>query len=186
MVVRSDGYDDDVFGTPAAGLAELERGALKVWLEMPVEFFREAEGVRQTIGLRDGLNVPSPGSQLAYRTSTAMRHDISLRQPRCAMGTSRLAGLYGSWPPGPLVHEAWNGMRRLPYSDGDIAVACGTLLELCAQPGCASRDGSEAREAFRGWRSDALEVEFGAKGRYQVAQLLFRRATPPDNQLGMD
>jgi len=164
MMVRSDGYDDAVFDTPPPELPSWNEEALRSWLEMPAESFHEVVGVRQTITLRHGPNVPSPGEQLTYGISTAMRHDASLRRRAVQWELRGLPDAVDRERLEALVREAWNGMRRLPYTDEDIAFACGALLELCAQPGCLSFDGDEIRTAFRAWRSDAMEVEFGAKG----------------------
>ncbi|WP_429327161.1 FRG domain-containing protein [Paraburkholderia sp. GAS348] len=164
IIIRSNGYDAVVFDTPPQELPSWSEEVLKSWLEMPAESFHEAVGLRQTITLRNGSNVPLPGKQLAYGISTAIRHDTSLRRRAVQWELLGLPDAVNRERLEALVREAWNGMRRLPYTDEDIAFACGALLELCAQPGCLSRDGSEIREAFRALCSDAMEVEFGARG----------------------
>jgi hypothetical protein len=163
VTIHSEGYDTNMFDTPPEELPSWSEEALKPWLEVKVETFHEVVGFRQSVTLRDGPNVPSPAQQLIYGISTAMRHDSSLRLRAVHW---ELLGLKNSAERERLerlVREVWNGMRRLPYTDEDIAVACGTLLELCAQPGCCSWNGSEIRRAFQAWRPDAMEVEFGAK-----------------------
>lgn len=164
MIISSDGYDADAFNTPPDELPSWSGEALKPWLEMRAETFLEAVGVRQTIALREGNNVPSPAKQLAYGISAAMRQDNSLRLRAVQWDLQGVPDSVNRERLETLVREAWNGMRRLPYTDEDIAVACGTLLELCAQPGCLSYDGREVCRAFQAWSPDAMEVEFGAKG----------------------
>lgn len=162
--VSSDGYDDDVFDTPPEELSSWSEEALKPWLETRAETFREVVGLRHTITLRDGPNVPSPGEQLVYGISTAMRHDTSLRLRAVQWELQGLSDAVDRTRLERLVREAWNGMRCLPYTDEDIAVACGALLELCAQPDSLSSDAGKVLRAFRAWCPDAMEVEFGARG----------------------
>lgn len=161
MMIRSNGYDAAVFDAPPEELPSWSAATLKPWLEVQAENFHEVVGFRQTIGLRDGPNVPSPGNQLVYGISTAMRHDSSLRLRAVEWDLQGLPHGVDRARLERLMREAWNGMRRLPYTNEDIAVAFGALLELCAQPGSMSLDGGEVKRAFRAWRADAMQVEFG-------------------------
>lgn len=164
LIIRSDGYDVDEFNTPPKVLPSWSEEALRPWLETRAEIFHEVVGFRQTITLRNDPNVPSPDKQLAYGISTAMRHDTSLRLRAVEWELQGLPDTVDRERIEKLVREAWNGMRRLPYTDEDIAVACGALLELCAEPGCLSIYGGEILRAFQTWCPDAMEVEFGARG----------------------
>ncbi|NTX26719.1 FRG domain-containing protein [Burkholderia pyrrocinia] len=156
--------NDTAFVSPPANLPSWGAEFLKPWLEMPAESFHEVLGARQTVTLRSAVNAPLPCTQLAYGISAAMRHDPSLRRRAVQWELLGLPDAVNRERLEALVREAWNGMRRLPYADDDIAAACGALLELCAQPGCQSSDGGEIVDAFTAWRADAMEVEFGAKG----------------------
>jgi hypothetical protein len=164
LVISSEGYDADVFHSPPAELPSWSEKAIKIWLETRAESFHDVVGTRQTITVRAGPNVPSPNKQLVYGISTAMRYDTSLRLRAVQWDLKGLSDDLDFERIEKLVREAWNGMRSLPYTDEDIAVACGALLELCAQPGCLSIDGGKTLHAFRTWCPDAIEVEFGARG----------------------
>lgn len=163
MVISSDGYDADMFEAPPEELASWSEAALKPWLQVRSENFHEVVGIRQIISIRPGPNAPSPGKQLAYGISMAMRGDASLRLRAVQWDLQGLPEEVNRERLEVLVREAWNGMRSLPYTDEDIAIACSSLLELCAQPGCLSSDGSEILRAFRAWRPDAMEVEFASQ-----------------------
>lgn len=164
MMASSNGYDIDDFNTRPQELSSWSEAALKPWLETRSETFLEVVGLRHIIAMRDGLNVPSPREQLVYGVSTAMRHDTSLRLRAVHWELQGLPKAVDRERLERLVREAWNGMRRLPYTDEDIAVACGALLELCAQPHILSFYSGEILQAFQAWCPDAMEVEFGAKG----------------------
>jgi hypothetical protein len=164
VVISSDGYDADVLSTRPGELSSWSEEALRPWLEARAEIFHEVVGVRQTITLRVGPNVPPAGTQLAYGMAAAMRQETSLRLRAVQWELLGLPDAIDRQRMEKLVRDAWNGMRRLPYTDEDIAAACGALVELCAQPGCLSSDGGEILDAFQTWCPDAMQVEFGAKG----------------------
>jgi hypothetical protein len=164
LIIRSDGYDTDVFKNPPEKLQSWNEEVLKPWLEVRAEPFHDVVGFRQTISLRDGENVPPPAKQLAYGIATALRYDTSLRLRAVQWEVEGLPSVVNRERIETLLREAWDGMRLLPYDDEDIAIACGALLELCAQPDCLSFVGSKILAAFRTWCPDAIEVEFGAKG----------------------
>lgn len=164
LIVKSDGFDADTFSTPPQELPSWSKENLKSWLDMPAESFHDVVGLRQTVALRTGPEAPSPERQLVYGISAAMRQDPSLRRRAVQWELLGLPDDVHRERLETLVREAWNGMRRLPYSDEDIALACGSLLELCAQPGCLANTAGAALAAFRIWCPDAMEVEFAAEG----------------------
>ncbi|MFM0642596.1 FRG domain-containing protein [Paraburkholderia metrosideri] len=164
IIVGWNEFNDTVFVSPPENLPSWGAEFLKPWLEMPAESFHEVLGSRQTVTLRNAVNAPLPSTQLAYGISAAMRHDPSLRRRAVQWELLGLPDAVNRERLEALIREAWNGMRRLPYTNDDIAAACGTLLELCGQPGCQSSDGGVIRNAFTAWCADAMEVEFGAKG----------------------
>ncbi|MBV8658804.1 MAG: FRG domain-containing protein [Burkholderiales bacterium] len=164
ITIKSDGYNEDMFDAPPPELQCWSDEALKSWLEVPAESFHDVVGFHQTVALREGPNTPSPSKQLTYGISTAMRHDTSLRLRAVRWEIRGLPDAVDRERLERLVREAWNGMRRLPYDDEDIAVACGTLLELCSQPGILSFSSTEILRAFQTWCPDAMQVEFGTKG----------------------
>jgi hypothetical protein len=164
VYVTSKGYDSDVFDAPPAMLPSWSKEALKPWLEAPAEAFHQVVGFRQSVILRDGLGVPSADKQLTYGIATALRQDPSLRLRAVQWELHNLPSNVDQDRMETLVRTAWNGMRRLPYADEDIAMACGALLALCAQPDCMSTDSAEILRAFQAWQPDAMEVEFGAPG----------------------
>lgn len=164
LIIRANECGEDQFDAPFEELSSWSEDTLQPWLNVPVENFYEVVGVRQLITLREGLNVPSPCNQLAYGMSMAMRSDTSLRLRAVQWDLRGLPEAVDRDRLEELVREAWNGMRRLPYTDEDIAIACSSLLELCAQPGCLSSDSRKILLAFSAWHSDVMEVEFGSKG----------------------
>lgn len=164
LIIRSDGYDANLLDTYPKELPSWCEEALTPWLEGYAEIFHDAVGFRQSIVLRDGPNVPLPDKQLVYGISTAMRLDAALRMRAVEWDLQGLPDTVNRERLEMLVGEAWNGMRRLPYTDEDIAVACGTLLKLCTLSGCRAVNAFRVCEALRIWCADAMEVEFGSKG----------------------
>lgn len=162
MRINSDGYNPDVLEAPTAGLPSWSAESLKPWLELNGETFHEVVGLRHTIALRQGSNVPALGRQLEYGISAAIRQDGSLRRRTVHWELQGLPTLANRDTLEKQLRDVWNGMRRLPYSDEDIAIACGNLLELSLQPNINSLFGGDVLNAFQAWRPDAMEVEFGS------------------------
>lgn len=174
FIVTAD--DDEQAATPAV-LASWTEEALQPWLATSAEMFHEAVGVTQTITFREGPNAPQADQQLAYGMLTAMRQDKSLRLKAVKWDLVHLPDTVKREQIEKMVRQAWNGMRRLPYADDDIAAACGALLVLCTLPGCRSNEGGKILRAFQTWQADAIEVEFagtsdsGSRGYCSAADL---------------
>ena len=162
--IHSVGYNTDVFDVLPPKLSSWGEAALRRWLEVPAELFYEAVGHHRLVTLRNEPKAPLPSLQLANGITTAMRCDASLRRRAVRWELQGLPDAKSRERLEMLVRKAWNGMRNLPYADEDIAVACGTLLDLCSQQSSLSCDIGEPHRAFQAGHPDAMEVRFGATG----------------------
>lgn len=164
IVLQSNGYDEEVFEKQPPQTTSWNEDLLKPWLNVPSEPFLRSVGIRHLISFRKGEHVPIPAKQLGYGIAAALRSDSELRHQAVQWEFSGLPEDIDPERLANMLREIWNGMRRLPYSDEDIVIACENLMEMYMQPGHDSCYGGDLRDAFQGWRHDALEIEFGTPG----------------------
>lgn len=160
MQLESGPYDRSAFVAPLNVLSSWADEIRKEWTSLPSEDFHSTVGRQFPLKLRQGLGAPSAKNQTVEAVRNILRAQPTLRQFAVDWIFTGLPAGLESEHFSRCIRRAWNGMRRLPFTDQEIADAFGALVELCAKPACRSMLGSEIEEAFGQWLPDCLEVEF--------------------------
>lgn len=155
----TNGYELNLFDKPLSELGSWQHPAIVNW-NMPVaENFHQTIGRVKRIYLRHYLNAASLNDQIFVGLQNALSLDKELRNYAIDW---EFEGLTEDFPIdrySNLVKQAWNGMRRLPFSDKDIANTFRELFNLCLICNCDSFDGYLVDGAFNQWKADAFEIE---------------------------
>lgn len=157
-----DQYDAEAFSAPLRVLGSWSGENLASWTNAPDERFQATVGRSVPIRFRSSEQAPSVPDQLLGAIRGLLQREPEIRDSAVEWQVTQL--------PGTLLHsnfmdalrQAWNGMRRLPFDDEDIAVALSALADLCARPGCRSHEGGTLLHAFKQRTPDCLEVMFGS------------------------
>jgi hypothetical protein len=131
------------------------------WHDYPEERFHEV--VRGTETLRIPGDAAEPSGVVEAATRQRLAADPSLRMRAVewviegAPATLDLAQLL------PMLRRAWNGMRRLPYSDSDIAACFGRITLLAGSGYRDVNDYREREQHISRLLGPVQRVEFGTK-----------------------
>lgn len=149
-----------VIGTPnALGNADLVNGEfpppLASWNGLEPWLAHDPEPLH--LGNPPEMRVRAAGTPA--RQGQALREDVEalLRQP----GIRAVPVVFRSeeGKPQAFLGQLWDGVRRLPFSDAEVAAGLATALELHARQ---AQEGLSLREACRACWGKAVAVEFGA------------------------
>lgn len=158
--LKSGPYDSDAFTDSLKILPSWSSEKKNEWTTLPSEDFYTTVGRRLPFTLRQGSGAPSAKHQIIEAVYNTLRAQPTLRQYAIDWSFTNLPEELEPENLSRCIRIAWNGMRRLPFTNPEIADAFGALVELCAKPGCQSIFGNEISDAFLEWLPDCLEVEF--------------------------
>jgi hypothetical protein len=163
------GCDPDVFPKGLPDHASWSGVALRPWLELRAEPFKEA---RTGVDFRVLIPDPRDTTRVAREVSEQLLRDLS----KLAGIRSKLVGwhvqLKGDYglPQDfgsrlvPRLTRLWDGLRRLPYSDDDLCAGLGLCVALAAALGGDFRnpDSRHWEQAAHKCLAKPIELEFGA------------------------
>jgi FRG domain len=158
-----EGFSTSAFIDPARliPLESWNREALRPWEIVPEEDYYQTIGPPLKLQLQPRASAEEVRKSVSFGVKQILRSDAAIRSKSVDWV---LTGLPESLSPEELndmIRPVWNGMRRLPYSDSEIADAIGVVTTLLML-GFRKRTGSDTqRELFSQCFGECMLVEFG-------------------------
>jgi FRG domain len=164
-----EGCDPDVFPKGLPEHPSWTDGALRPWLALQAEQFNNA---RTAVDFRILISDLSDTTRLVTEVSEQL-HDllglVGIRNKLVGWHLRIKAG--NRLPPDfesklvPKLARLWDGLRRLPYSDKDIALGIGLCVALAVALGgdFGNPEATHWQRAASDCLADPVELEFGAE-----------------------
>jgi hypothetical protein len=133
------------------------------WTAYPDERFDVAIGETRDLVL--DANLQSPGGlakAIQLELQRVLESDRSVRSKAIDRVIKGSSAYLGPVKLSPMLRRAWNGMRRLPYADSDIAICFGRITLLVASKIDEQLLPSHRRDHLTGLLGPVLQVAFGA------------------------
>jgi hypothetical protein len=142
-------------------LASWSREALQAWNTDPHESFHETAGHIVRLKLGQCLIGEELRKAVSFGVKQVLRSDPAVRLRAIDWEfDDLLQGLDASCL-NSFCRPAWNGMRRLPYSDDEIADAFGAIVILVIEHFGLANQPEGDRQRFSKWFGESVWVEFG-------------------------
>jgi hypothetical protein len=178
----ASGYYQEAFvdGALKAPLNSWSPQALKDWDVSPVENFYETVGARLRLKLKQTIDPAELRKIVSFGVKQILRSEPGIRSRSVDWEFSDLADQDSSEQLNSLFGLAWNGMRRLPFSDAEIADALGSIIALVVTGQASELENQRFSKCF----GDCIEVGFsyhdGSGSRGYVSRESLRNALRTD------
>ena len=157
----TQGYREGALrGTEIQPAASWEAAKLKAWTGFATEKMEETLGAPVTLQVK----MESSSTELAKSVTYGVRQLLNSRKrARQLLFSWQLRGLTLTAPLSletlsSALESVWNGMRSLPYSDEEIAIAFGVTTQLYVEGITNNNELATAKRVF----GDCFQVEFAA------------------------
>jgi hypothetical protein len=160
------------------------REVIRPWEIDPVEDYHQTIGPTQMLKLNPQASVEEIRKSVGFGVKQIVRSDPTIRSKAVDWVCTGLPESLSQEDLTDMLRPVWNGMRRLPYADSEIADAFGSVAALLML-GFSSRAAYEDQmKLFSQCFSECVLVEFGYEdntySRGLVAQESLRKALRPD------
>jgi len=179
------GYYPKAFpnGSRMVALDSWGREAIQAWgSDPPHEDYHKTAAPTVRLKLKATVDPEELRKTVAFGVKQILRSDPGVRSKALDWAFTDLTLPLSSELLNSLFRPAWNGMRRLPYSDAEIADALGSIAVVLATGFDRMKQGAEKH--FSQCFGDSIEVGFthhdGSSSRAWVARETLRNALRPD------
>lgn len=178
------GYNEKAFCNGIDELASWADERLEDWLITVDEDYHQAIGPNLSLRIPDNAGGANLGKAISFGIKQALRSDPKLRLRTVNWQLAGNTSLLKLDEVQLALRQAWNGTRRLPYSDGEIADCIGMAAALTAGGMGDAISRNDEKAVFESCFGESRQVEFGtvdgtgSKGCVESAAL--RDALRPD------
>lgn len=162
-----EGYCADAF-VDSARIGPLESWnpeTVQAWDVAQEEDYYETVGSTVTLRLNPQASAEEIAKSVSFGVQQALRSDSAIRSRAVEWVLTGLPESLSADELRDTVRPVWNGMRRLPYTDGEIGVAVGTVVALLIARLEAEAAWDSELEMFSRYFGDCVRVGFSTYDR---------------------
>lgn len=186
------GFYEEAFTSPPAVLESWSALTLQKWETVaPAEKFDETVGLAKKLKLNPSAEANEIRKSVSFAVSQILRSDRTIRTKAVNWSLDQAPPSLSQEKFNDAVRPLWNGMRRLPYADSELADACGSAAALVAVGfGEALYHGKEA-SLFSQCFGECLRIGFAnedssGSGGYVTLEALKKALRPDMSELLAD
>jgi hypothetical protein len=156
------GFNAEAFVEPLNmnPLASWSDDALKEWKTAPTENYHDSIGPTFPLKIKAGSGLETIRKSVAFGVKQVLHSKPSIRLKTTNWSFTGLPDSISNEKLNDILRPVWNGMRRLPYSDREIADALASIVALFLLNSEKGPSGWVEMDVFSQCFGESIDVEF--------------------------